>query len=881
MVRADRNTDRRGGGVLLAIKKQVPFEIININCDNEWVIIKIRYKKVFLYVSVVYFVPGSIIDVYEAYFKVLEDMLLFEKCSVIMLGDFNLPHFLKENCEKSILMQQFLSIHNLKQYNSVSNHMDRFLDLVIANVDVFVNDASDMSLVPVDRYHPALNVSLYIEKVKNQNQYTNKYTYNYSQGNFLLLHHLIEQCDWSNVLACRDASACLDAFYINMYRCLDASIPKYKVRENVNMPRYPTWFSIDLVRTIQKKNNLHRIVNRDKSNVQQYNEYIALRQTIKYQVNFEYEAYVRSLEHNLNNDPRRFWSFISDRSDFGGLPRTMNYNGNKYDESRDIANAFAQYFASVYMDPSCKDTSKKSQNLGIFNFKEIDDSDVINSIKKLKPKKSTGPDCIPSYIYKGCMNSLVKPLVHIFNLAIQQNQFPDSFKKSIISPIHKSGCKKDIENYRPISLSNCLSKIFEIILHQDLYSYVNKIITPYQHGFVCNKSTITNLAIFTEYASKAIDNKQQLDAIYTDCAKAFDKVDHNILLFKLIKLGLSTSAIRFMESYLSDRTQVVKVAGCQSEQIEVTSGVPQGSNLGPLLFILFINDLPECVTSSYNLMYADDFKLFRVVSAKNDCAQLQCDLTSVSDWFKVNNMELNIDKCFVVSFTRNINYIAEDYYIGGVKIKRKVEVKDLGVTYQMNMKFNKHYINIANKAYKVLGFVIRNSKKLNISTIIRLYNALVRPILEYASYIWLPQVWTNIDSIEKIQKRFLRFLYVRQNNTYPYMVSYSSMLKSFKLVSLNVRRKIHAVLFVYFILNNIKYQDCNIINFIKFKVPKIQLRILDKDLFYVDTGSISSINKMLSICNEFLNINKNVDIFNVKHNELKVILMHQDTWSCL
>ena len=677
-------------------------------------------------------------------------------------------------------------------------------------------------------------------------------------------------------MECTDVDSGLDKFYEVIYGCLDASVPKHEVRDIVRSSRFPSWFSTDLVCKIKQKNKLHTLLKQNK-NVQNCNQFAILRQNIKIQTKNEYEAYKRSLEQNLNEEPSRFWAFIRGKSDHSGIPEEMTFEGERCCDPESISNAFAQYFGSVYETYADTGYTIQSDNdLGVFNFSQVTEMEILNSIKKLKPKKSTGPDGIPPYIYKGCAELLVKPLLFILNEAIKQNKFPTTLKESVISPIHKNGNKGNITNYRPISLLNILAKIFESILYSKIVTLVHNKISDCQHGFVSDRSTVTNLSVFSGFAFEAIKNKNQLDVIYTDCAKAFDKVNHEILLTKLVHMGFSRNAFEFVKSYLYLRPQVVRVGRVQSDKFIATSGVPQGSNLGPLLFIIFINDLPNIVGGSDCLLYADDFKLFKSIADKKDCEQLQSDLDSVSAWFKASGMTLNIEKCAVVSFTRKVYYFTDDYYINDMKIERKNEIKDLGVNFQVNMKFTNHYNYIVNRAYKSLGFVIRNSKNFQIPTIIRLYTALVRPHLEYASTIWSPTAECNINLVEKVQKRFLRYLYVRKNNIYPFMISYRSMLETFKLKTLLVRREIQAVTFLFFILNNVKYKGGNLVKYIHINVPKIQLRILNYKMFCVNLKNMSPVDYMMSVCNELVaklsDNNIDLDIFNTGIKDLKELL---------
>lgn len=508
-----------------------------------------------------------------------------------------------------------------------------------------------------------------------------------------------------------------------------------------------------------------------------------------------------------------------------------------------------------------------------YHFYKITESIVNDSIKRLKPKKSVGSDNIPSYIFKGCADILTKPLAHIFNLCIRKGTFPDKFKETVVVPLHKKGDTCNVSNYRPISIINAISKIFETILYKFIAQNVSKDIVPQQHGFIEGKSTVSNLLVFTNFISRAIDNGQQLDVIYTDAEKAFDKVSHCLLLEKLINFDFSETAFKLMKSYLEMRPYTVRIGKELSEEYIATSGVPQGSNMSPLLFSIFINDLPNCITrNSECLLFADDFKIFRIISSDMDCLDLQTDLNNVSAWFAKNKMYLNIDKCCSMKFTRKQNIISFDYTINSSTLNTTEQVVDLGVTFQANFTFNKHYEQITKKAYRMLGFLIRNTREFrNISTLISLYNALVRPHLEYASIIWSPTAETNCNLIEKVQKKFLRYLYFKKFEIFPMfplLVSYKSMLEIFDMQYLHQRRVTQCVLFVYLMLNNIKYRDCLLINELSFHVPKIYLRSRAQSLFSTNQRSCSPLNRISIECNKAL-VGKNIDIFSTSILEIK------------
>lgn len=671
-------------------------------------------------------------------------------------------------------------------------------------------------------------------------------------------------------------NACTCLFYEKVFGCLDRPIPKrVEKRGTYRGINYPVYFSLALKKNIKLKNHLHRKIKKGKATLQVKNNYKNLRTTVKYQTAQEFQAYHETIENNVNIDPSSFWDFVRSKRAKPGIPSEVCYEGCTVSGAQEVADTFALYFGSVFQQ------SEKPNNDGCngnFTFSPITEEQIMASIKRLKPKKATGNDNIPSYIYKGCSDVLCDPLMTLFNLCLKTGTFPEALKCAAVTPVFKSGDVSLVDNYRPISVLNSLAKIFENILYQDIMGFFVNDFSPQQHGFLPGVSTVTNLGILAEAAAKAIDSKEQLDVVLTDCAKAFDRVDHGLLVDKLGKFGFSLNACKLMTSYLIMRPQQVKVGKELSKQYIATSGVPQGSNLGPLLFSIFMNDLPDCIRHSQCLLFADDFKIFKHIASSNDCHELQYDLGLVFQWFNVNRMSLNIGKCHVLTFTRKIQCTNFDYMIDNMALSRESKCRDLGVCLQTNLKFVQHYETIVNKSYKLLGFVIRNTKHFkDVRTIITLYNALVRPNLEYASIIWAPQTMSHVDMIEKVQKRFLRYLYLRTHNVYPYMVSYNSMLIEFKMVKLSVRRSLNDVLFIYNIVNNLKYKKCSLINDILFLVPKINLRIRDNKLFQCLPLNSSPINRMMRECNMFIQ-KCDIDLFNTTVGQIKSIILNNDTF---
>ena len=267
--------------------------------------------------------------------------------------------------------------------------------------------------------------------------------------------------------------------------------------------------------------------------------------------------------------------------------------------------------------------------------------------------------------------------------------------------------------------------------------HIYPVLSDSQHGFIKQRSTSTNLFMYTHEIASHLDVGGQVDAIYTDFAKAFDRVDHGLLLCKLQSLHLPPTLISWFSTYLLNRPHIVSYQGQKSFVYHSTSGIPQGSNLGPLLFLIFINDAPFAITHSSCLLYADDLKIYRPVLCHNDSLLLQEDLDGLTTWCELNNLFLNIKKCQIISFSRRQQLETYDYHINGQPLMRSDSVKDLGVWYDSKLSFNKHVLPITSSSLKILGLITRCSRNFSkVSTIITLFNLYVGSKLEYFFVIW-------------------------------------------------------------------------------------------------------------------------------------------------
>ena len=360
----------------------------------------------------------------------------------------------------------------------------------------------------------------------------------------------------------------------------------------------------------------------------------------------------------------------------------------------------------------------------------------------------------------------------------------------LISPIFKSGDRSSIRNSRPISLLCTISKVLEKIIYNKIISFVSKSISPSQFGFRPKHSTVQQLLLFTNNLYESFSAKAHSDVIYLDFKKAFESVAHAELMMKLWTFGITGNLWRWFRAYLSARLQRVSINRCTSDLLPVLSGVPQGSILRPILFLIFVNDIPNTIENSQLYMFADDTKCHRSVSSTSDCYSLQNDLQQLSKWSQDWNMFFNDNKCVLLRFSPKPTHSTFHYTINNSTISIQEHHRDLGVIMSNNFTWNAHYIFISAQAYKILGLIRRSfctghhsrTKKI-------LYLSLVRSKLIYCSQIWRPHLLKDIITLEKIQRRATKYL------LNDFSSSYKSRLLSLNILPLMMQLEMYDILF--------------------------------------------------------------------------------------
>ena len=434
----------------------------------------------------------------------------------------------------------------------------------------------------------------------------------------------------------------------------------------------------------------------------------------------------------------------------------------------------------------------------VINDIQFTRKDIEDSINEISPSAAAGPDRFPAILLKSCRKTLSEPLYIIWRASLDTGDIPRLLKTAFIIPIHKGESKSLPKNYRPVALTSHLIKTFEKVIRKQIVKFMeeNELFNPGQHGFRMGRSCLSQLLSHYEKILDLLEKGHDVDVIYLDFAKAFDKVDFSVTLRKLNNLGITGKVGRWIHSFISDRTQTVLVNGSRSEPADVKSGVPQGSVLGPLIFLILIGDIDQSIAHSFLSSFADDTRVGHAVDSHADSINLQNDLEEIYLWTDDNNMQLNGGKFEHLHYSCDrANPVLRTYTSNsGETIETKNSVKDLGVTISNDCSFDTHIQKMIDSANKQASWILRTFACREPLPMLTLWKSLVQCKLDYCSQLWNPTKKGDIQKIEMVQRSFLRKIKGTQNLTY------WEQLQKMRLYSQQRRRERYLITYVWKIL---------------------------------------------------------------------------------
>ena len=591
---------------------------------------------------------------------------------------------------------------------------------------------------------------------------------------------LLKSASWRNVTNENNPETSFDNFFETLNSIRDLSFPEIKVKSRQIKFKHSPWMTNGLKISQKQKEKLFskKIKCPNELNLQKFKIYNKLynklrRAAKKMHYDEQFKRYAKN--------SKQTWSVIREvlgtKKQKDQIPEFFRQNGEFISEYLDIANGFNNFFAGIGPklasdignSPDDFQSFLPDNNPVSFKFSRISEIDILNICKTLKPKSSTGADFISNKLLKTIAHIIITPLHHLINLSLETGYVPKEFKIAKVIPVFKSGDCHDFNNYRPISLLSSFSKLIEKVVARQILGFANthNLLYQHQYGFRANHNTSHPVLQLSEkiYNSLNQNPSGKTLTIFIDLKKAFDTVDHSILLKKLESYGFRNTASLWFKNYLSDRKQYVSINGVDSEEVEIICGVPQGSVLGPLLFLLFINDLPNA-TTFLSLLFADD-TTFQM--SDNDTQSLfdkaNVELEKASRWFQANKLTLNVKKTKYMLFQdKKLNSNANTLQIKigeqiveqvGSNCKEKY-FKFVGHVLDDSLSWVGHIEHICKKLASS-NYAINSTKHfLSKKVRLTLYHSLFDSHLNYGNLLWSCSNKKSLDKIENLQKKCLR-----------------------------------------------------------------------------------------------------------------------------
>ena len=774
--RFDRKV-KKGGGVAILIKNSVMAKKVELNNDKaEAVAVEIDDgEEMKLDIAVIYMPPKTRTWNESQYNEMMEEMLLLlgrlsaRKNRLILMGDFNCGEVdwdsreagtnerswgnrLLELTTENILTQHVKETTRMRGTNEPSR-----LDLIFTKDPHEIGEVNYLCSIGKSD-HLLLTWKLTWNGTNSIDlNYIND-RFNYSKADFGSLRKYFEGINWDPIISEQDIQAKYSTF-LNIYGDgVNQFVPKYK---NCNFSKQKEWFNMKCKRALDKRDAAWARARRRNTErnwtiyKQERNRYVNIIRQAK-------KDYEKNIVNKCENDPKLFYKYLNNKLKVKKQITSLRVEDKVYENVQEMCEVMNRRLGSVFSkDETCNEAEIEELECDGISRIEVTEDDLLFEMRRLEVRKAMGPDEVSAWVLKECADQLVKPVKNIIQESLYRGQVPVEWKRANIVPIHKGGSTDDPLSYRPLSLTCIICKICEKLIQKKWINLLEgrMIITTRQFGFKSGSSCVTNLLCFY---NRVIDVLQQrdgwIDCIYLDLCKAFDKVPHKRLLSKLNSIGcVRGKLLEWMQSYLTNREMRTTIRGSHSSWMKVESGVPQGSVLAPVMFLIYVNDLPVGV-DSYMSMFADDAKIMRQITSPSSCDQLQGDLDKIYDWSTKWKMEFNFNKCCVLEMGKSKNRPVGEYRMGDNIINRAEKEKDLGVIIQNDLSPEKHINKLVNGLYLMAGNMRVALTYLDEEMLTKIIKSLIRPRLEYAAVVWSPHLRKDVKKLEKVQRSITRMV---------------------------------------------------------------------------------------------------------------------------
>ena len=774
LLRRDRKG--RGGGVAIYHKEDLICQELNDEAlalqDTIWCSIRTSLGDECI-LGVIYRSPQAN-EEYNS--RLLEKMRLVVsrfRSEILIMGDFNLPNLLRRptHPESSFDCAFQRMLEDTPLYNHITNNTrycgtdtPSILDLTLTTEEHVVENISYESPLGLSD-HVVITFDYLCHAVRANDHRKLIRKVNINKLSACLRENVNWDSDSNNV----------EGLWSSLMQKLQYSIAQHShsVLKNHNLS-----LKFRLRSRTRKWLKLRNTAWRDHklcSNPETWEKFRSLRNKATKLITEDKLLHQNALASKIEANPKFLYRLVNNSSKVKpGITALCTTNGltKTADEA---AEALADFYSTVFgpTDTTTRTINHAQTVTGEMSDMAVSPACVLRTLLNLNTRKSPGADQVTPHILKECAETLRDPLQHLFSRSLSSGVIPSDWKRGVITPIFKGGNRSEVSNYRPVTLLPTISKVLERIIAEQLVRFLeeNNLLVAQQHGFRKRRSCISNLLLTLDDWTQAVDAGYTVHACYLDMSKAFDRVNHSLLIGKLRQYGITGISLAWFENYLTDRTMQVRVDGALSRPIPVTSGVPQGSVLGPILFLVYVNDLPPLVHCKI-MLFADDIKLWTCIRSIEDCVLLQNDLDVLYAWSQRNRLPFNFKKCKLLNVGRYVDFT---YKVGPHLLERSTAEKDLGVWISSALKPSLQAQTIYRKTSRILALLKRIFRRFSVTTFQSILNAYLRPRMEYAVQAWSPWLCKDIELLQRIYHRATKLVTGLQNRPYDTRIKYLNL----------------------------------------------------------------------------------------------------------